>query len=136
MPAMASITVKKLDTVTDIIYDQITGSPGDTGMAMWRQDTGANAALPQGQRASLLMGTKFNGPRTARRMTLQYTRPYSVLNSSTGRYEAKDQMIGGAFLILPQEIPVAELGEGAYQFLNLCGSLLVRQCGAAGYAAS
>lgn len=136
MPAMASITVKKLDNTTDIIYDQITGSPGDTGMAMWRQDTGANAALPQGQRASALMGSKWNGPRTARRWTVQYARPYSVLNSSTGRYEAKDQIVGGAFLILPQEIPVAELGEGAYQFLNLCGSLLFRQCAGAGYAAT
>lgn len=136
MPAMASITVKKLDGTTDIVYDAITGSPGDTGMAMWRQDTGANAALPQGQRAILLQGSKWNGPRTARRYTLQFTRPYSVLNSSTGRYEAKDQAVGGAFLILPQEIPVAENGEAAYQFLNLCGSLLIRQCAAAGFAAS
>lgn len=136
MPAMASITVKKLDGTTDIVYDAITGSPGDTGMAMWRQDTGANAALPQGQRAVLLSGSKWNGPRTARRFTLQFTRPYSVLNSSTGRYEAKDQAVGGAFLILPQEIPVAENGEASYQFLNLCGALLIRQCAAAGFAAS
>lgn len=134
MPAMANITVKKADGTTDIVFDQVSGSPGDSGVAIWRQDTGANAALPQGQRATLMMGTKFNGPRTARRVNLMFSRPYSVLNSSTGRYEAKDKTVAELTLTLPQEIPVGELAEAAHQFLNLCGSLLVRQSTAAGYA--
>lgn len=134
MPAMANITVKKADGTTDIVFDQVSGSPGDSGMAQWRQDTGANAALPQGQRAVLLMGTKFNGPRTARRVHLSFVRPYSVLNTSTGRYEAKDRAVGELTLTLPQEVPVGELAEAAHQFLNLAGALLIRQSAAAGYA--
>lgn len=134
MPAMASITVKKADGTTDIIYDQISGSPGDTGVALWRQDTGANAALPQGQRASFTMGTKFNGPRTARRATMVYWRPYSVLNTSSNLYQAKDRGVLEIVATMPQEIPVGELAEFAHQGLNLAAALLIRQAIAAGYA--
>jgi len=134
MPAMASITVKKLDTVTDVIYDAVTGSPGDTGLALWRQDTGQPAALPLGHRAWLSFATRFNGPRTARRFIGQYVMPYTVLNASTGRYEAKDRIVFDLSGVMPQEIPVTFLSEGAYQGLNLFGSLLIKQAAASGYA--
>lgn len=121
MPAAVSLTVKKADEVTNITYDIIQGSPGDTGMALWRQDTGANAALPAGMRATLMQGSKWNGPKTARRVTLLYNRPYALLNTTTQRYEALDKVIGRTELLLPFAIPAAELNESVYQYFNLLG---------------
>jgi hypothetical protein len=51
MPTMASITVKKADGTTDIVYDALAASGGDNSPAAWRQDTGAVAPLPEIGRA-------------------------------------------------------------------------------------
>lgn len=138
MPAMAAIVCKKADETTDITYDALSGSPGDNGQAMWRQDTGAAAGLPVGHRATLTMSTQWNGPRTARRATLVYKRPYALLNSTTNRYESQDSLVARTEITVPQAIPASEINEGVYQFLNLIGktSGLVKQCVAAGYAAT
>lgn len=48
MPTMANITVKKADGTTDIVFDAIAGSGGDTSAARWRQDTGNTVGLPVG----------------------------------------------------------------------------------------
>lgn len=78
MPSMASITVKKFDGTTDIVYDALSASGGDSSPAVWRQDTGAAAGLPVGLRNLFKLLTKWNGPKTARQMTFEYVAPYAV----------------------------------------------------------
>lgn len=136
MPAMASITVKKADETTDVVYDALTGAAGDGSKAVWRQDTGAAAGLPVGHRASLQMETVWNGPKDARRAVLVFKRPYSTQNTTTSRYEAKSQVVARLEITVPQEIPASEINESVYQFLNLVGktSGLVKTSIAAGYA--
>jgi hypothetical protein len=136
MPAMASLTVKKADETTNIVYDALVASPGDNGSALWRQDTGAVAGLPVGMRATLTMSTTWNGPRTARRAVITYKRPYPVLNSSTGRYESVDAAVMRLEFTMPQGLPATEANESAYQAMNCIGlaSGLIKQCLAAGYA--
>lgn len=136
MPAVASITVKKADETTDITYDALVGAAGDTSAAVWRQDTGAVAAMPLGHRATLSMRTVWNGPRTARRAVVEYKRPYSSLNSATGRYEAPDACVARLEMTLPQAIPSSEIAEAVYQLMNLLGKSagLIKQSVAAGYA--
>lgn len=133
MPAMAAITVKKFDGVTDIIYDALSASGGDGSPAVWRQDTGAAAALPVGLRQMLKLVSTWNGPKTARQMKFNFVYPYAVQDSTTTLYSAKDRMVFDGIITMPQGIPAATLNE-IYQLNNLLAATLVKQAVAAGYA--
>lgn len=135
MPAMASLTtVKKADETTNITYDALGPSGGDGSDAVWRQDTGAAAGLPVGHRAILSMKSVWNGPRTARRCVITYSRPYSTQNTVTSKYETKDSVVCRLEMTLPTAIPAADLSEGARQFLNCVQQTLIKQACETGYA--
>lgn len=133
MPSMASITVKKADGTTDIVYDAITASGGESSPAVWRQDTGAAAGLPVGLRSLFKLMSKWNGPKTARVMNYEIVIPYAVQDSTTTLYSAKDRIVVNGNITLPQGIPASTLNE-VNQALNLLGSALVKSCAQAGYA--
>lgn len=133
MPAMASITVKKNDGTTDIVYDALSASGGDGSPAVWRQDTGAAAALPVGLRQTLKVWSTWNGPKTARQMKFNFVYPYAVQDSTTTLYSAKDRMVFDGIITMPQAIPAATLNEIA-QLHNLLAAALIKQAVQAGYA--
>lgn len=134
MPAMAAITVKKSDGTTDIVYDSVAASGGDTSPAVWRQDTGAPAGLPTGLRASAKLQASWNGPKTARVLRFAYKRPYAVQDTTTTLYSAKDSVIIEATITAPQGMPAADISEGCYQAMNLIASSLMKSSVASGYA--
>lgn len=133
MPSMASITVKKSDGTTDIVFDAVTGSGGDSSPAVWRQDTGAVAGLPVGLRSSFKLTSKWNGPKTARQLSFEFSMPYAVQDSTTTLYAAKDKVVMTGVVTMPQAIPGANLNEVA-QGLNLLAATLVKSAVQAGYA--
>ena len=133
MPSMASITVKKADGTTDIVYDQLSASGGESSPAVWRQDTGAAAGLPVGLRSSFKLTSKWNGPKTARQLNFEFNLPYAVQDSTTTLYSAKDKVVMTGLITMPQAIPSATLNEVA-QALNLLASSLVKTSAQAGYA--
>lgn len=133
MPSMASITVKKADGTTDIVYDSITASGGENSPAVWRQDTGAAAGLPVGLRSLFKLASKWNGPKTARQVTFEYVLPYAVQDSTTTLYSAKDRVVMTGIVTMPQGAPASLLNE-AVQGLNLMASTLVKSSVQAGYA--
>jgi hypothetical protein len=133
MPSMASITVKKADNTTDIVYDQISASGGETSPAVWRQDTGAAAGLPVGLRSTLKMSSKWNGPKTARQVSYEAVLPYAVQDTTTTLYSSKDRIVATGVFTLPQGIPSANLNEVS-QIAHLIASALVKSCLQAGYA--
>lgn len=134
MPAMASITVKKFDGTTDIVFDALAASGGDNSPAYWRQDTGAAAGLPVGLRSLVSLQSTWNGPKTARQMRAKLVLPYAVQDSTTTIYSAKDRVVYDVIGTFPIAIPSANLNEAAYQGLNVLGSLLFRQAFAAGFS--
>lgn len=134
MPTMASITVKKADNTTDIVYDQLSGSGGDSSPAVWRQDTGAVAGLPVGLRATLKCVTTWNGPKTARQMKLSFASPYAVQDSTTTLYQSKDRVVGEVFLTIPQSIPSTNINEATAQMLHLCAAVLIKSAASTGFA--
>jgi hypothetical protein len=134
MPTMASITVKKYDGVTDIIYDQQAGSGGDESPAFWRQDTGQAAALPTAFRPTLKVWGRWNGPKTARVVKGTFTYPYAVQDTTTTLYSSKDKCIGNFDFLSPQGMPPSGINEAGYQFGNLMGSTLVKLTMVTGYA--
>lgn len=134
MPVMANITVKKADNVTDIVYDQLGGSGGDSSPAIWRQDTGAAAGLPVGLRSMLKVQTSWNGPKTARQLKLSFSAPYAVQDTTTTLYQSKDRVVGEVFLTIPQAIPATNINEATAQMLHLCAAALIKASAASGYA--
>lgn len=134
MPAMASLTVKKADDVTNIVYDALAASGGDGSPAVWRQDTGAAAGLPVGLRALFKLWTTWNGPKTARQTKFNYVAPYATQDSTTTKYSATDRIVIDGIMTVPQAIPAANVNEAIYQACNLLAQNLVKQAAAAGYA--
>lgn len=134
MPSMASITVKKSDGTTDIVYDAIAGSGGDGSPAVWRQDTGANAALPIGLRNVLKFWTVNNGPKTARLAKFNFVSPYAVQDSTTTKFSASDRVVIEGVMTVPSAIPAANINESIYQACNLLAATLIKQAASAGYA--
>lgn len=133
MPSMASITVKKADGTTDIVFDSIAASGGESSPAVWRQDTGAAAGLPVGLRSLFKLASKWNGPKTARLITFELVQPYAFQDSTTTLYSAKDRVVMTGTITLPQALPAANLNE-AVQLLNLMSSTLIKSSVQAGYA--
>lgn len=134
MPSMASITVKKYDGTTDIVFDALSASGGDGSPAVWRQDTGAAAGMPVGLRKLFKLWTSWNGPKTARQVKFRMEFPYAVQDSTTTLYSAKDRVVFDGIITVPQAIPATDINEAVYQGLNLLSSTLVKQSGAAGYS--
>lgn len=134
MPSMASITVKKNDGTTDIVFDAITGSGGESSPAVWRQDTGAVAGLPVGLRSTYKLSSKWNGPKTARVLSVELVFPYAIQDSTTTLYSAKDRCVFTASLTMPQGIPATQLNEAAAQGMNLLAAALTKSSIQAGYA--
>lgn len=133
MPAMASITVKKADGTTDIVYDALSGGV-DGQPATWRQDTGAVATLPIGLRATAALKTLWNGVKTARKGHFNYSRPYAVQNTTTSLWSSTDALKIEVNVTMPQGMPNADLAEGIHQGLNLAASTLMKSSLVAGYS--
>lgn len=134
MPSMASITVKKNDGTTDIVFDALSAAAGDGSPAVWRQDTGNTAGLPVGLRSLFKLWTQWNGPKTARQMRFNLVFPYAVQDSTTTLFSAKDRVVYEGIVTIPQAIPATQINEAVAQGLNLLASALVKSAGQAGYS--
>jgi tetrahydromethanopterin S-methyltransferase subunit H len=131
---MASITVKKNDGTTDIVFDALTASGGEGIPAVWRQDTGNTAGLPVGLRSQFSLASKWNGPKTARQMKFDLSFPYAVQDSTTTIYSAKDRVVYSGIITVPAAIPASAINEAVAQGLNLLAAALVKSSCQAGYA--
>lgn len=134
MPVMANLVVKKFDNLTDITYDSLSASGGDGSPAVWRQDTGANVALPSGLRNLFKLWTLWNGPKTARQTKFNFVAPYALQDSTTTKFSASDRVVIEGIMTVPQAIPATNVNEAIYQACNLLAATLVKQSAASGYA--
>lgn len=133
MPSMASLTVKKADTVSDIVYDVVAASGGDGSPALWRQDTAQPSDKPNGVRATLRISTTNNGPKTARQVRIEYAFP-DAYEDADGRWVAKDRAVFTGFFTLPNAMNPTNIGEAVAQCFNALASTLVKSAVVGGYA--
>lgn len=131
MPALANITVKKADGVTDIVYTGLYPSNGMSD-AFFRQDTGAPAALPIGLRSNLKVRVVDNGPKTARRLAVRYEAPFTYQDTTTSLYSAQHRVVGESSITLPVAMSQTAIAEAVHQFCNLMASTLIKACGVEG----
>lgn len=130
MPQMANITVKKADGTTDVVYTATAPSAGDNTPAVFRNNT---VGVTLAQRPTLLIRSTDNGPRTARRVRVDYSWPM-VATDAGGNQVVTGRMSGEASVLIPQNQDAATIKEQAHQFANLLGSALVRASFDEGFA--
>jgi hypothetical protein len=130
--AIADLTVKKNDGTTDAIYIAKNNAGGDSGMAIWRYD--AHAAPYTGLKPEFRFGSKFNGPRTARRLAMQYVYKSYATDSTTGVSSLVGSIPATLTLAIPLNVPQADIDEAVSQFGNLMVNASFKAWVKAGFA--
>lgn len=130
MPTLANITVKKANGTTDVIYTAVAGAAGDNTPALFRNDT---VGTTLAERPTLLIRSLSNGPKTARRINVDYSWPITSQDAG-GNKTISGRMTGNASCLVPQNQDVAAIAEQAHQFANLIGSVMMKACFNEGFA--
>lgn len=130
MPTLANITVKKADGTTDVIYTAVAGAAGDKTPAVFRNNTVGTSLA---ERPTLLVSSRDNGPKTGRRVDINFSWPLSTVDAG-GNKTITGRMTGTASVLVPQNQDVTAINEQASQFGNLIGSALVKSSLAEGFA--
>ena len=130
MPSLANITIKKADGTTDVVYTAVAGSSGDGSPAVFRNNT---VGTTLSERPTLLVKASSNGPKTARRLRVDYSWP-TVSTDAGGNKIVVGRMTGDASFLIPQNQTVELITEQAYQFGNLIASAIIKASAAEGYA--
>lgn len=132
MPNMAAITVKANNGTTDVVFTNLSPAGADGSPAVWRVEDAAK--LPS-ERIRFEVSSKWNGPRTARKVStfldypiLQAT-PVAGVSNVTGKVQFRE---GGA--VVPQNAGDTVLLEASALHGNLMASALIRSVFTTGYA--
>lgn len=133
MPSMANITVKKNDDTTDIVWTAVQPSSGDGVAAVWRQEV---ASMHAAGKPTLALSAKYNGNRSARRMTAEFRHPQVYTNSTTGIVGVENILPISVSVSIPVTFPQALLDEAISQSFNLLDATLIKDCFKAGFSAT
>lgn len=133
MPSMANITVKAANGTTDVIYTALAPSSGDGVAAVWRNDALGTASAFKTQ---FSVWSKFNGPKTVRRISGEFIYPQTATDSTTGITSVVNRVPVTFSFGLPQAVPQTIIDEVAHQLGNLLTSTLIRDVVKTGYAPS
>lgn len=133
MPSMADIVVKKADAVTNVTYNALSPSSGDTVPSVWRQE--AMATQPN-LKATCSLRAGWNGPRDARRVQMDFMYPFTSTDSTTGLTSVVARIPIQVTATVPQLVTDTIISEAVAQCGNLLVAALVQSCFKAGYAAT
>lgn len=129
MALMADVTVKKNDGTTDVVYTAIVASAGDSSEARWSSNTSSTI---RANRDVIAMSSTFNGPRTARRVTVKGSYPIRVTVNGAETVEHNVPM--NFTVTLPVALTDAQAAEAVSQFINFLDAPLISGSIASGYA--
>lgn len=131
MPSMADLVVKKADGTTNVTFNALTPSSGDTVPAVWRQE--AMATQPN-LKATASLRTGWNGPRDARRAQLDFSYPFVATDTTTGLTSVVARIPIQVTATIPQLVTDAIISEAVAQAGNIFAAALVQSAVKAGYA--
>jgi hypothetical protein len=131
MPTAASITVKKADGTTDIVWNLVNASGGDKTPAVFRQTSTVGTI---GQRPWLSIASKSNTDGTVRRLDYTVKYPSVYTDTSSSLSQIRSTMNLTCSVAVPQDVTDTDLNEFAAQAMNLLASALSKASIVAGYA--
>jgi hypothetical protein len=130
---MADIVVKKADDTTNVTYNALSPSSGDTVPSVWRQE--AMATQPN-LKATCSLRASWNGPRDARRIQMDFMYPFTATDSTTGLTSVVARIPIQVTATVPQLVTDTVISEAVAQCGNLLDAALIQSCFKAGYAAT
>ncbi len=133
MPSMTSITVKKNDGTTDVVFSAMTPSSGDASPAVWRA-TGVGTAPSHAPEFRLTSREASKGTKRGLRSTFLY--PQISTNTTTGVTSVVQRAMASTDWTVPKDMSVADINEFVSQYANLLYATLVKDCVKAGYSAT
>jgi hypothetical protein len=133
MPSMADIVVKKADGTTDVTFNALAPSSGDTVPSVWRQE--AMATQPN-LKATCSLRAGWNGPRDARRVQMDFVYPFTATDTTTGLTSVIARIPIQVVATVPQLVTDAVISEAVAQCGNILDHALIQSCFKAGYAAT
>lgn len=131
MPIMADIIVKKSDNTTNVTYSALQPSSGDGVSATWRSET---AGSQPNVKPTLVLASRWNGPRTARRVDFSFVYPQKYTDTATSLDAVANKVILSGNVLVPAAVPDTDIAEAIAQGTNLLVSTLVRDSFKIGYA--
>jgi hypothetical protein len=132
MPNMAAITVKAANGTTDVVFTNLNPAGGDGVPAVWRVE---DAAKTPSERIRFEVSSKWNGPRTARKVSTFLNYPITRATAVAGILETVGNVQfreGGA--VVPQTANDTVTAEATALHGNLMASALIKSVFATGYA--
>lgn len=129
MPAMANIVVKKANGTTDVTYTALVPSAGDSSPARWTENS---ASTIRGHRPTIEVRSQYNGPRTARRVTVIFK--YPIVEIIGGVATKTGDVPVELSTVIPSSITDAVADEAIAQATNLLVAPLLRSSLVSGYA--
>lgn len=133
MPNMASITIKKADGTTDVIYVNQSPASGDATPARWRIE--AIGTVP-GNRPTLTVFSKATANGAARVISGKLVYPETYTDSTTGLVAVRNTASASFTAIIPQNLTDTTIAETAAQFANILKATLVQDSIKSGFAPS
>lgn len=131
MPSMANITVKAANGTTDVVYTAMAPSSGDGVPAVWRNEAGGSATA---FKASFSLSSRYNGPKTARRLNGVFDLPQTATDTTTSLVSVINRIPVSFSIALPVSCPQSVIDEAVHQVTNLLASTLVRDALKSGYS--
>nr|QDH90915.1 MAG: hypothetical protein H2RhizoLitter7333_000002 [Leviviridae sp.] len=131
MTAAASITIKKNDGTTDVVWSLLAASGGDKSPAVWRSGTATGTA---GQQPTLTIQSRDNGDKTARRTDMTFVFPSVYTDAASGLTKVRSKAIVNVSAVLPLDMTSADINEQGAQFAHLLNAALVVGTLQSGYA--
>lgn len=131
MPAMANIAITKADGTTPQTLTAVTAAAGDGSAARWRLESiGATPAVMP----TIELSSRWNGPKTARRVSITIVYPYAAVDSSGVVRVVERCVYKDGSSLIPQGVPQALADEFVTVVRLFINSTLCQQSMKSGYA--
>lgn len=132
MPSMANITVKDSDGTTDVVFNAMTPSSGDSNPAVWRVEAAGSGVAANRPRCEVR--ARNNADRTARRIDFYLTVPHFVTDSETSETKIVSNIPVNLTMTVPMNVPDSRVASAAAYLGNLLDSSLLQDVFKSGFA--
>lgn len=124
------ITFKDVDGTTDVVYAAISGSAGDTSPAVYRLVSN-DPSIPISALPVFTIGSRWNGPKTARRITTDFAYP---IRDTVLTDKLAGKMPATMSVLVPTAQPQYRITEQTHHAAMLNASSVVKAATSSGYA--
>lgn len=133
MPQGSNITIKKDDTVTNIVYTFVVPSSGDATPAVWKSQSVGSA---QSHQPELRLTASEADGGASRRLKATYQYPQIATDTTTSLVTVVNRASMAVEWKFPKGMPQTDINEFCSQGVNLLDDAVINACLKAGFSAT